>query len=238
MFVAATNTTVQAKYAYAKTLSGTMKQLGIPTQPLLTLASSLRASGAAIPLHQATPITRAELMLWARYQPIPVRLATMIAWKTASRWGEVVQLRPVNFILRSPEEVIIDWSTIPKARRANPYKPSKFAVIRGDMTPEIFSMLKDCRDGSTICTVSTSDLDHTWATDPKMAKYSAHSIKRGAITLLTELAAADRTIDPTHISLLAKHEHVTVLATMTIRYGGNPIALARLLGTGNVTKLL
>lgn len=234
LFVMATNTSIQAQYSYAKLLSGTMKHLGIHTLPLLTLATALRAQGAAIPMRQALPIPKDILLNWAFKQSAPLMLACLIAWKTASRWSEVVNLTRKHFLYLSPNEVIIDWSTIPKARRADPYKASKFTVIRGDLTGTIFMMSDHLKPGSILCGVNTGELDHLWASDPIMAKYSAHSIKRGALTTLTEKALTEK-FDPVKISILAKHQHVTILAQTTIRYGANPIALARLLGTGDVT---
>lgn len=236
LFVTATGITVQGQHSYAKTLSGTLRHLGFNTQPLLTFATALRAQGAAVPLHQAKPITRDLLLSWAFQQPRDVLLACMIAWKTASRWKEVVELKKQNIIWSTCKEVIIDWSTIPKGRRANPYQASKFTVITGDLTTSIHAALSNLKD-KQLCAVSTSELDHLWSGDGKMAGYSAHSIKRGALTHLMERAVAAQ-LDPVKISLLAKHQHVNVLAQNTIRYGANPVALARLLGTADATKLL
>jgi hypothetical protein len=240
LFIVATMTTPQAMLSYCKIMSALFGRFGWPRQDLTNLAASLRLQGAEIPIHQAEPISRDTLLRWAGRQADAIKVCVMIAWKTASRWDECFNLTRKHFISLSPSEVIIDWDSLPKGRRRNPYKPSKYTVITGLLAVEIFKYVSAMPSSSTeiLCTMNTQALDRAWSKDPVMKKYSAHSIKRGALSFLISLAEKDRTIDPTRISLLAKHEHVYDLASATIRYSANGPATARVLRTQDVTQLL
>lgn len=241
LFVAATDTSMQAKLTYAKCLAGTMKQLGFTVTPLHTVAAALRAQGAAIPMHQAEPIEKSTLMSWAKRQDIRTYIATCIAWKTASRWAEVRDLTRRHFIKLTPSEVIIDWFRLPKGRNVDPFTPSRFAVIRGDLTDIIAStiptLLSD--DATKLTDMLASEIDAIWANHDTMKRYGAHSIKAGALSYLTE-RAAERKLDPLLISVLGKHQHTNVLAKMTNRYvhRKSSLALAELYRTGEATILL
>ncbi|KAJ9445339.1 hypothetical protein DIPPA_32445 [Diplonema papillatum] len=58
LFVLATGVSPQAQLAYTKALSGAFRHIGITNVPLLSLASALRATGAAIPVNQAPPVPK------------------------------------------------------------------------------------------------------------------------------------------------------------------------------------
>ena len=105
LWVLATSTSRQAQLSYAKALSGTMKHSGFDNQPLKSLASALRAAGAAVPLKQASPMLKEDLLMWVDQEGDPhLRLAGLVAWKTCSRWGEVHQLTSAQFILVTPAD--------------------------------------------------------------------------------------------------------------------------------------
>lgn len=243
LWVNATGVSIQARLTYAKVLSGTLKHLGFDTQPLRSLMSALNAQGASIPMHQAPPMPRQRLLAWAVSQEPRTRLACLIAWKTASRWSEVAGLTWRHFIRVTPTEIVIDWKTLPKARRSNPFTASRFTVIKGPLTEAICTLLLSTvlrRRTLPLCGLTTTDIDAMWKSESAMSEYSAHSVKRGAITHLTEIAEA-RQIPGNLISRLAKHKtgrNDSDIAEMSIRYGGNPIALARFLKTGMVTSHL
>ena len=232
---------VQGLLSYAKSLSAVMGRIGIENGPLLSLAAALRANGAAIPLEQATPMTSFDLVDWARGQDLKTHLAMLVCWKTASRWGETAALSRDQFISVSPSEIIIDWFRTPKGRRANPYSPSRWTVIKGNHTEEIKILLDAMGEFKKLHPWDTSKLVKTFQQDGRMKRYTAHSIKRGAISHLLEVLASDQEqqgLTEGLISRLAKHAGVSALSDTTLRYGGNPIAMARALKIGDVTCLL
>jgi integrase len=244
IFVLACNgAEVQGQLNYAKTLASVFRHLGLDNRELVTMAKSLEGAGGTVPQHQAERVTKERLWLWAGLPGIEVavKIAVMLAWKTASRWDEISNLTASHFIKIATEEIIIDWDRLPKGRRNNPYKPSRFTVVVGANTEELCNLLLDNLDHTgkqILCSLTTSALDNRWRRSELMAGFSAHSIKRGALSELIDQASQDSTIDAVKISLLAKHEHVYTLAASTIRYGADPIAMARLMGTQHVTKLL
>ncbi len=239
LFILATRQSPQTMLTYGKIMSAIFGRMGWPRLDISNLLASLRLQGAEVPIHQAVPIPRQTLETWARSQPnMTVRICCFLAWKTASRWDDVSGLQRHNFILCTPTEIIIDWSTVPKGRRRNPYKPSKYTVVVGRLTNEIAAHVWTMNARETLCPKTTSAIDTAWKSDPMMAQFTCHSIKRGALTHLIELGSTCPEIDPTRISLLAKHEHIYDLAAGTIRYSANPIATARLLRTQDVTRLL
>ena len=224
LFVIATRVSLQAQLGYTNALSGIFKATGFPNRPLLTYAASLRARGAAIPISQATPISKATLITWAfqRSTPADVRLCALLAWKTASRWGDIYPLSQEQFLLIEDNEVIIDWNRTPKGRRANPFTTSKWTVIRGHLTSYIAKCLKKKNKFTKICQLDAQGLVRLWKQDNKqthpppihfpthttsltnphnpilpptptshphpsnMAQYTAHSIKRGALSHLIQ----------------------------------------------------
>ncbi|KAJ9445329.1 hypothetical protein DIPPA_24014 [Diplonema papillatum] len=205
------------------------------------MASALRNSGAAVPQAQAVPVDRATLVQWALAQAPAVKMCALLAWKTASRWAEVAALSSTQFLLVTPEEIVVDWEQTPKGRRRNPFKPSRFAVIVGLLTSELAEMFRTSAPFDRLCLLTTTGLDAMWARTPEMQRYSAHSIKRGAVTHLFGLIATGAPIPLHLVDRLAKHEEpggLEAISETTIRYGGDPLALARVLETAKVTSHL
>ena len=148
-----------------------------------------------------------HLQAWLPLASPRLRLAAMLAWKTASRWAEVAALTRGNVMSRSPEEVIIDWSCLPKGRRADPYKPSKFTVIEGEWTSDINLLLPMLNDEQPLSEMSTTDLQRQWRSNPMMRRYSGHSFKRGAFRhLINRIVRDSLPIQPHELSVLLKHQ--------------------------------
>ena len=68
--------------------------------------------------------------------------------------------------------------------------------------------------------------------------FTAHSIKRGAMTLLARFCSQGQ-IDPHLVAVMGKHKRTApILEPTTIRYINNPVTVARVIGTSRATKLL
>ena len=238
LFVLATQVSKQGQLTYAKALSGTFTHIGLGNQPLLSFAAALRAAGAAIPTSQATPIPRRTLLQWAEHQQNDLCLCAMLAWKTASRWDEVQKLGSEQFVKVTPTEVIVDWHTLPKGRRGDPFTPSKLVVVTGALTEKIASLYGRLKPFRYLTETTTEALTEKWHHTPGMTSFSGHSIKRGAVTHLLSLLAEKKPVNPSLISVLAKHKVEVALSPTTIRYAGDPVALAKAIGTQDVTKWL
>ena len=241
--LAVPNLQPQGQLQYAKELAATFKHLGWERHELQTLAAALRAQGAAIPLHQAAALPKDKLVQWLSTisdQPM-LQLAAMLAWKSASRWGEVSLLTLDNFVEITPEQVIVSWDVLPKTAKRNPYTPSMYTVIRGPWTSEIARLLGQVRNPKVpFCPLTTAALDHLWRRDATMLEYSAHSFKSGALAHLTHsIVQQNLQIAPHEISVLMKHKlSYDLLGGSTLRYGRQPKEMALLLGTQRVTTLL
>ncbi|KAJ9435842.1 hypothetical protein DIPPA_32941, partial [Diplonema papillatum] len=226
LFVMATSVEPQGMLAYSRLLAAVFGHLGVNSQPLKTLASALRGAGAAIPLSQAESIPRDTLLSWAMDQVSHVRLATLVAWKTASRWADVCMLTRRDFVLVTDDEVIVDWGVRPKGRTRNPFCVSKLVVICGPLTNVIAMLVRGAGDFRQLTSVSTAQLARMWAGELRMCRYSAHSIKRGAVDHLLEAKSLGAPFPEHLISRVAKHKNEVdpTVAQMTVR---DPLDLGR-----------
>jgi hypothetical protein len=230
-----------SQFQYLKDLSGTFKRLQLPRLEIQAMQNCLAADGAAMPEDQAKPMQLDDLERWLPVLEPMVRLAAMLAWKTASRWGEVAKLAKVNFIVSTEQEVIIDWADLPKGCRRDKYKPSMYTVICGRWTREIHHLLRLAPMGDEpFCPWQTADLDREIKKWPWMEEYSGHSFKKGAATFLVEaMVQRQLPIQPHELSVLLKHKLVfDLLSSSDLRYPSMGPNLARLLGTQKVTKWL
>ena len=95
------------------------------------LAKTLVRAGAMIPTHQACPITKDQIQyLLPKMTPL-MEIVMLVAYKTASRAGEVAKMRRRDVIILRPDRIIIDWGQRTKATRSQPYRPDTFTVIEG-----------------------------------------------------------------------------------------------------------
>ncbi|MDO9353281.1 MAG: hypothetical protein Q7T55_06280 [Solirubrobacteraceae bacterium] len=188
------------------------------------------------------PLLKEDLIQWLRLIDNPLlRLTAMLCWKTASRWGDVVNLTVSHFPVIEDNEVIVAWSTLPKGRKANPYTPSMYTVIQGSWTSEIAATLRLITDPNLpFCPWTTDKLDAELKKVNLMARYTAHSFKRGAAThLVKEAERLGIELSATDFSVLLKHKTTyDLLSSQDLRYTEAGPCLARLLGTQRVTRLL
>lgn len=220
--------TIQTKLTYAKNLHAILRQLNHETELLSSYIAGLRAMGAEIPNRQAAPITRQELENIVC--PTSVRVALMIAWKTASRIDEVAKLKPESIVLSTPSEVIIWFGCHTKTSRQRPFMPQLFQVIRGEQTEFIHNNLqKAFEEWPTTATIARH-LPHP---------YTMHSIKHGAAEALLKLAGEGK-VDINLIPMVLKHASAQkILSETTVRYmSQNKADLARTFRTGDVTQHL
>lgn len=217
----------QTRLVYAKNLHTILKGLGEEVNFLAAYVGGLRAMGAETPMHQAPPLSRTEIENISC--PLEVRVALLLAWKTASRIDEIARLDQSSIIYSSPSEVIISFGSHTKTSRLRPFLPQLLQVITGDWTEFLHENLPKAL--------------LNWPSARRIAKfipkpYSMHSIKHGAAKVLMA-AAAQRRLDPQLIPLLLKHKSPQPLAEMTLRYAASSRAdAARALRSAEGTKLL
>ena len=115
---------------------------------------------------------------------------------------------------------------MPKGRGANP--PSRWTVIKGNHTEEIKILLGAMGGFKKLHPWGTSRLVKTFQQDSRMKRYTAHSIKRGAISHLLASDQEQQGLTEGLISRLAKHAGVSALSDTTLGY----IPLSRNVGRG------
>lgn len=260
LFVMAMGVAPSSLLQAAKSFSAILPQIGIPEEvpPVRFLTSSLRATGAAIPQNQATPITAPhtrELIQITLVNHRPrLALAQFLCWICVSRWREVCILSPQSFLFagvmefggKRQQTVVIDWWIGPKGRQGDPFRPSRFAVLVGQRAERCIFFLR------LLGPVWVGPLaPSTDKLDAELARvgsvYRAHSFKRGAYQTLLRalnslpLSSPARPSDVI-VSRLLKHAHPGDLTTTTVRYGTGEveanIQVALSLHTYLVTSLL
>jgi hypothetical protein len=238
LFVSATRAYKQGQLGYAKTLSALAGRMSLDQRPLALLSSAIRADGGAIPRTQALAITKPQVTKFLSSSVGRTRAATLLAWKTCSRWAESRKVRSPNILKNTKKEIVVDWGTVPKGRRSKPWVASRYAVIRGPHTAELSTLLrKYVTKHADLSDLSSAQLTREFHA-AGLKGMTSRSLKRGAVTHLTEQVAR-RNLDPRLIPTLAKHKVPDpVLPETTMRYGANPLAMARLLGTARATALL
>jgi hypothetical protein len=239
LFVESLTVGKATKASYSGALSATLKLLGHNEEsraPLLLQQRGLRASGATIPTQQAHPATRCQILHATEIAPTPKdKGAILLCRKTASRWADVSAITKSNLFHFTPQEIVVDWLDRTKTSRSDPYRASRYAVIRGTGTETIYRCLRHVPPTEPITTLTTEQLAKLLKqVDPRL---SAHSIKHGAMNDLARAAAAGA-LNPTTIALLAKHKQASDLVSTTIRYVQDRLAAARMLRTQDATKYL
>lgn len=236
LFVETTAAEVQGKHQYAKTLMAVLNRMRIPTEMLSMYAAGLRAQGALVPQQQSAPISRSQLTAMMTQVAPRLQAAMALAWKTASRWDEIHNLQGCNFVLISPQEIIIDWARITKMTRSNPYRASKYTVVIGDLTATIAATIRGILPNESLTTVDAAQMER-FLLQSLGPGYGAQSFKHGAMNVLAQ-AAANGLLETHLLALVAKHKMTTELSAMTVRYIQDRAAAARALGTSRATTLL
>ena len=239
LFVESLEVAKSTKASYSAALSATLKMLGhteAARSPLLLQQRGLRGSGALIPTQQAHPATRCQVLHAMEIAPTPKdKGALMLCRKTASRWGDVAGIQKANLFHFTPREIVVDWMDKTKSSRADPYRASRYTVIRGTGTETIYRCLRHVPQCEPVTTLTTEQLSKLLKqVDPRL---SAHSVKHGALNDLARVAAAGH-LSPTTIALVAKHKQAADLVSTTIRYIQDRLAAARMLRTQDATKHL
>ena len=148
--------------------------------PLTIMRTELLNSGAMIPLRQAPPMPKA-LLDDPLLTPDPhKRMQLWFAWKTASRWGDLVNLKVSDFLVYNGHTLIVDWSTKTKSSKRRPFRATRYTVIQGSRTGPLIRWVLGLKD--PIKWMTTSEV--SGLLQKSQPDLSAHSIKVGATQAL------------------------------------------------------
>lgn len=204
---------------------------------------SLAKESAKIPIRQVEALTWLDLSRFLASLPMPLRWMVWLAWKTSSRWEEIMALDPsdvLSSVINGLLRVVIDFSWKTKSSKTRPFRPDMLVNLQDKkMRHKKFLEWTMTRRPHEPFTTVTADELRTMLRKFFPGRYlGTVSLKAGAITHLHMEAALGRIPLPTVIAL-AKHQ--TDLRTVPdhhVRYGRNKVALAVALGSGAATLLL
>ncbi|KPA73344.1 putative trans-sialidase [Leptomonas pyrrhocoris] len=167
-------------------------------------------------VRQAAPITPADMRALVEGAPSWADATVMqLAWMTASRWGEVKDLRGENLLPQPDGSVILDWAAIPKTAKINPYRAHRYVKLQGPMAQELRKLKAQVGESGKLTGLTTTQI----AQRLRERGYSAHSIKRGALQSAAQLAQ-EHALPPRSVVALAKHADPLDIPTTTVRYMG------------------
>jgi hypothetical protein len=225
-------------------VSHLLNAFAVETDPLRLMARGLSRMAAEEPVTHAKPMTPDQLSTVMTRMTRRDAASLFLAWKTASRWAEVSKLTKRNFLSATPEELVIRWLTTVKTHKTTVDRATNFTVVvpreatpwQNDVMRFIANLIKRLRVNEPLTKLTTPQLVAQLRKVDR--ELSAHSVKRGALTFLIE-HALELHLPQRAIPLLAKHrDHLHEVPAATLRYCGNQAALARWLGTQEVTKHL
>jgi hypothetical protein len=238
------NLSIQTQYSYAKTFRALATRFAMETPALDLYIAALRAAGSTIPIEQAVPATREQVIfLINKAVETDLRLATAIyiLWKCAARWDDVKNLTKESLIHSTHNKLVIEWGQT-KTSRGQPFRVSGWTVIQEtefmvmpQQAAQVFSQLQE---EEYLYPVQTHMFVRWIRQFPSTRDLTAHSFKRGAIGVLVQQAALGN-LEPRIITVLAKHKDpLHDFPVSTLRYAPNKVQLAEMLGTQHATKLL
>jgi hypothetical protein len=240
MFVqshAGTRPTTKLTYGYSMAAIAT--RLGRTVPMLKWYLSGLSTVPGAVSADGAQPATRQQVheLVADMSLSAAVRAAIFLAWKTASRWSDLLALTRRSFLLAAPHEVIVEWGQLKTNRRQQLSVRSWTVVEHREPMTLLLRHLRSLRGDVPFLSVTTDqaiELLRT-RTSPRL---TAHSFKKGAVDELVRQAVAGH-FDLRKLPLLAKHvDRAHEFPASTIRYVSARVELARSLGTQEATRLL
>ena len=170
-----------------------------------------------------------------------------LAYKTASRWGDLVKLVKANFIIHHQclqrNEIVICWGSAIKTSRVKPFRPVNFTVLVEEKHPHLLRLLKSqiskLKKDQLLCPKSTNQMLAWLKKDRILRNLTCHSFKRTTLDKLVQFIDQDL-LDFRVLPIMAKHQDKQNphFPESTIRYINNKVLLARMFGTQKATRLL
>jgi len=218
--------------------------------PMSLLSRALIRKGALIPEAQALPLSKPLLYQWLDRLPIQLMVPVFLAWKTASRWDDMVHLQRRDVKILNEKELVISFGAKTKTTRANPFRPDTTVLVAHETAmTQVVAYLDRLPESALLTSLTTATFERlirTLEVPPEwkrrfpgtLSHFTAHSLKRGAVHHLASEAGEGR-LDPRLIPLLARHKDpLHGYPEMTFRYAADAVPLARALGSQRATLLL
>eukprot|EP00757_Euglenozoa_sp_SAG-D1_P021651 gene21651-1231_t len=221
-------------------------RLNLPVAQLDVYKSGLNRLMADKPIRQATPVTYGRWKELMEKLPRKQAFIVFLAFKTASRLGEVLGLTKAHLHQRPGcmDKFAIEWKTLTKSGKKSPFEFRNYTMVQLNQDQMQWAMyVWALKDGEAITPFPGVEKDAQRDRMVRILKkidpsLSAHSFKRGALTRLIPMIKEEG-LSPILLPRLLKHkgESEPIPAT-TIRYGANPFDIADLGETGTLTQRL
>ena len=259
------STVPASRLKYISDMTAMASRLGLSTPISRMYAGGLRGIGAMVPTNQALPIraedvkSLAEALLRSERDGHRAYTAIYIAWKTASRWGEIQMLQRSQIRLVPPHRkagpqapgapltppwILVEWRDRTKATsKGDCFRPDSWTLIE-DPAPFPEPVTRTLRELETeqpdayLYSRPTEWLERMMRRHLPGKEYSAHSIKAGAARYLAE-ALTQQLIPEELLARVLKHKTSSVVPATTIRYvARDPLTPAEMFKTNLATVLL
>jgi hypothetical protein len=161
----------------------------------------------------------------------------VLAWLTASRMADMTALRRSNIVVTDAGDIFVDWRGT-KTGQLDPFQPQLYTHVAVPAAhshlrphfPHLLQYLRQLRPNSEVCPSATRQALQRALQSVGLTE---HSVKRSALTTAAT-RAAETGLPLAVVSLLGKHK----TPQSTIRYIDDPVVVAKLAGTGALTRLL
>eukprot|EP00796_Vickermania_ingenoplastis_P011144 gene11144-biopygen8110 len=191
----------------------------------VTVRKCLQRTSAKEPLHQALGISPANMIQLIQIAPRDEdRIVLRLAWMTASRWAEISALTTDCFIEGPDGSLILDWSTLPKRSKINPFQEFRYLRLMNREAIPLRKLIHERGPGMPLTSLNWARLCRLMRSlGPQYDRFgaqrffSAHSIKRGALQAIA-LIRKEIPFDARKIVLLGKHHDALHFSHTTIRY--------------------
>ena len=197
----------------------------------------LRNSGALVTTHSAECATLDQVRHLLAVSSPDVAAAVSLAWRTASRWGDLEDLSAANFLQVEDCRITLEWGRTKSNQELRDTMSSLVVIASVVPMPEIVNFVRQLRRGVPFCTIRTDKFRAILAADTSTAELTAHSLKNGAADVLLHHAILGR-VDKSLIPRVTKHsegDRSERLPSVTQGYFKDKVRRAQLLETEKVT---
>jgi hypothetical protein len=223
-------------------------------QLLRDFATSCRHEIGDRPAMQARPFHPQALPLLLAFlgDDLPLKATIYIAWKTASRIGEVLVLDRSAFLEISPSMLLVDFLRT-KTNQSGSWRGDHLVLIEQlfPIPTWFINFIRQLSPGATLCSRSTSAIDKILSrfnfplpfcpSEENLVavrpNFTAHSFKRGALAVLWEAAARGH-LELRLVAHLAKHKQIGAIPDSTVGYAASKLQVALALKSHHATRLL
>ena len=163
---------------YIKHFIALLKRIHHSTRHCTLYVKTLIRKGALVPQRQARPIQSEHLNRMKRHLSPSSRAVMVLAYKTASRAGEVARFTRKDFVTLRPSRIVLNRGIKTESTKVQPFRPDSLVVIEGQETREHYNYLRGLTSKQRISDTPIHTLNNRIRTVLGPG-YGTHSMKLG-----------------------------------------------------------